>query len=174
MALEIANFIEDKTYTEWSTRINVMNKFSVRNQFYPNNMEEHEKIIKMFETQRRSSVQSIKSHREYIYKYKFNLSEDERQLWYVNSKEIDAFNMNLWSSIRNHTIQIYIDKIVLLEKKRLDLLLETMMPRIQNELNEERMTQFIENFDKLTPKIIVAPLRRSKRLQQKRSESSTN
>ena len=168
MALEIANFIEDKTYTEWTTRINAMNKFSVRNQFYPNNMDTHTKIIKMFETQRRLSVLMLKTHREYISKYIFKLSDDERKLWRTKSKELDAFNMNLWPSIRNHTIQIYIDKIVLLEKNRLDLLLETMMPRIQNELNEERMTQFIENFDKLTPKIIVAPLRRSKRLQEKR------
>lgn len=177
MALEIANFIEDKTWNEWSIRLRILEKYNFRKNYYPGGMDEHTEIVKMFTKQRRDSVKMVAKDRKNIVSNYSKMTYEEKQQYYARSKEISHFDNNIWYYVRNKTIQAYIENVVLLEKVRLDIILETMMPRVQLEKDENQMVEFIKKIDDLNLKETTKKnkekqqniaVRKSKRIQEKR------
>ena len=176
MALEIANFIEDKTWNEWSIRLRIVEKYNFRKNYYPDGMDEHIEIIKMLTKQRRDSVKMVAKERKNIVSDYSKMTHEEKQHYYTRSKKISHFDNNIWYYARSKTIQAYIENVVLLEKVRLDILLETMTSRVQQEKDEIQMLEFFKKMDYLNLKETTKKkkekqqnvvLRKSKRIQEK-------
>lgn len=176
MALKLITKIEETVWREWTNRLPSFEKYFVRKQYYPNDMNELNKLFNMFVHQRRESTKYLMSIRTQL---PTQFSEEERNQWREDTIAILVHDTDLDKMLIDKKGAEFLHKMDILEKQRLSNIINLRQNAkireaaecliyLANKANQEciETRQKKLRFEQDKP-----PLRRSKRLQEKRQNA---
>ena len=178
MALNLITNLEKTVWKEWSNRLPSFEKYFVRKQYYPNDMDQLNKIFNTFVNKRRESTKRYITMRNQL---PSEFSEEERNQWREDTIAILVHDTDLVKMLIDKKGAEFLKKTDMLEQQRLSNILNVHNNKYDdedakireaaecliyfaNKANQEYMKdkQKKLRFEQETP-----PLRRSKRLQEK-------
>lgn len=181
MALNLITNLEKTVWKEWSNRLPSFEKYFVRKQYYPNDMDQLNKIFNTFVNKRRESTKRYIAMRNDL---PSEFSEEERNQWREDTIAILVHDTDLEKMLIDKKATEFLKKMDMLEQKRLSNILNIHNNKdddedakireaaecliyFANKANQECMKakQKKLRFEQETP-----PLRRSKRLQEKKKK----
>lgn len=179
MALNLITTIEKAVWKEWTNRLPTFERYFVRKEYYPNDMNELNKIFNTFVNKRRESTKRYISMRNQL---PTEFSEEERNQWREDTIAILVHDIDLQKMLIDKKGTEFLNKMDMLEQQRLSNIINLHKNKDEdakireaaecliyfaNKANQECMEakQRKLRFEQETP-----PLRRSKRLQEKRKK----
>jgi len=133
MALALENYVEEKTWKEWSDLLDCFQEWRVRTTYYPHNMDLFDAKINEIQKQRRKCIQTVINERDNICLEYRLLNESEKSLIQECSTKIKTGYTVYDFVFECDKLKLIMQKIVNLQNQRLEKLREMTRGRDRTE-----------------------------------------